>query len=155
MNYGCRVMSICLVLGACASNPLPPPNGVRATFDHGAQAIRVIISNTQAPHDAFLVGADGTQYPVALTLVSSPHVQYSAPPSIGLGLGGFGGGVGGGLGFGVPLGGPRATGVDDQYVASARFGAPPDYAQHWSLYHVEVHVGAQALEIPAPSPIRS
>ena len=57
-----------------------------------------------------------------LTLISGPHVNYSVPPSIGLGLGGFGGGVGGGLGFGVPLGGPRATGVDDQYVVSARFG---------------------------------
>jgi hypothetical protein len=155
MKYGCGIVPVCLALGACASNPLPPANGVRATFDPSAQAIQVVVSNTQAPHDAFLVGADGRQYAVVLTLVSSPHVKYSAPPSIGLGIGGFGPGVGGGLGFGVPLGGPRATGVDDQFVASARFGAPPDYAQHWSQYHVEVHVGDQALDIPAPSPIRS
>ncbi|WP_428484467.1 hypothetical protein [Rhodopila sp.] len=155
MKYGRGFALACLTLSACASNPMPPANGVRATFDRSAQAIQVVVSNVQAPHDAFLVGADGRQYAVVLTLISSPHVKYSAPPSIGLGLGGFGGGVGGGLGFGVPLGGPRATGLDDQYVASARFGAPPDYAQHWPQYHVEVHVGAQALEIPAPSPIRS
>jgi hypothetical protein len=155
MKCGRGIVPICLALSACASNPLPPANAVRATFDSSAQAIEVIISNNQAPHDAFLVDADGRQYPVVLTLVSGPHVNYSAPPSIGLGLGGFGGGVGGGLGFGVPLGRPRATGVDDQYVASARFGAPSDYTQRWSQYRVEVHVGAQVLEIPAPSPIRS
>ena len=155
MRYGRAIVPVCLALSACANNPLPPANGVRATFDPSAQAIQVVVSNAQAPRDAFLVSADGKQYAAVLTLVSSPHVNYSAPPSIGLGLGGFGDGIGGGLGFGVPLGGPRPTGVDDQYVASAQFGAPPDYAQHWAQYHIELHVGAQALEIPAPAPIRS
>ena len=152
MKRGRVIVPVCLALSACASNPLPPANGVRATFDSSAQAIQVVVSNVQAPRDAVLVGADGSQYQTVLTLVSSPHVKYSAPPSIGLGLGGFGGDVGGGLGFGVPLGGPRATGVDDQYVASARFSAPPDYAQHWAQYHIELHVGPQALQIPAPAP---
>ncbi len=152
MKYSRAMVPVCLALSACASNPLPPPNGVRASFDRGAQAIQVVVSNAQPPHDAFLVGADGNQYPAVLTMVSSPHVNYSAPPSVGLGLGGFGGGVGGGLGFGVPLGGPRATGVDDQYVVSARFGVPPDYAQHWAQYHIELRVGPQALQVPAPAP---
>ena len=146
------VVVFALALSACAGNPLPPANGARATFDPSAQAIQMIVSNAQAPHDAALVGSDGTHYPVALTLVSSPHVNYSAPPSIGLGLGGFGSGIGGGLGFGVPLGGPRPSGVDDQYVASAKFGVPPDYAQRWASYHLEVSVGPQKIDLPAPSP---
>jgi hypothetical protein len=40
-------------------------------------------------------------------------------------------------------------------VASGRFGAPPDYTQRWSQYHVVVDVGAQALVVPAPAPTRS
>lgn len=153
MKQGCGVVAICAcALSACAGNPLPPANAARATFDPATQAIQVIVSNAQAPYGASLVSNDGTHYPVTLTLVSSPHVNYSAPPSIGLGLGGFGGGVGGGLGFGVPLGGPRPAGVDDQYVASAKFGVPPDYSQRWTSYHIEVHAGPQAIEVPAPSP---
>ncbi len=142
-------------LSACASNPLPPPNAVRASFDPAAQAVQIVISNAQPPTGAELVSADGARYTVPVTLVSAPHVQYSAPPSIGLGLGGFGGNFIGGLGFGVPLGSPRPTGLDDQYVASVRFGAPPDYAQRWNAYHVEVRVGAQSITVPAPSPVRS
>ena len=155
MNYRRGIISLCAVLSACASNPVPPPDGVRATFDRRTQSIEVVISNAQAPHDAALVGADGTRYPLVLTLVSSPHVNYTAPPSVGLGIGGFGGGIGGGLGFGVPLGRPHPAGVDDQYIVSARFGAPPDYTQHWQQYLVEFGVGSQRLEIPAPSPTRS
>lgn len=155
MKYGRAIVPVCLALGACASNPLPPANGVRATFDRSAQAIQVVVSNAQAPHDVFLIDPDGRQYGGVLTPISGPHVNYSAPPSIGLGLGGFGSGIGGGLGVGLPLGGPRATGVDDQYVASARFAAPPDYPQHWAQYHIQLHVGAQALELPAPAPTGS
>jgi len=156
MKHGSGVVIVCaFALSACAGNPLPPANGVQATFDPATQAIQVIVSNAQAPYGAALVSDDGTHYPVTLTLVSSPHVNYSAPPSIGLGLGGFGGDVGGGLGFGVPLGGPRPTGVDDQYVASAKFGVPPDYSQRWASYRVEVHVGPQAIQVAAPSPTRS
>jgi len=155
MKYRRGVVPLCVALSACANNPLPPPNGVRATFDRSAQAIELVISNAQAPHDAALVGPDGTRYPLVLTLVSGPHVNYSAPPSVGLGLGGFGGGVGGGLGFGVPLGSPHPTGVDDQYVVSTRFVAPPDYPQRWAQYRIEFQVGGQRLAIPAPSSIRS
>ena len=142
-------------LSACAVNALPPANGMKAVFDPTMQAIQIIVSNAQAPHDAALVSYDGTHYPVMLTLVSSPHINYSAPPSIGLGIGGFGSGVGGGLGFGVPLGSPRPAGVDDQYVASAKFGVPADYRQRWASYHVEVHVGPQAISVSAPDPVRS
>jgi hypothetical protein len=147
---------LCLVgLEGCASNPLPPPNAVSATFDPATQAVQIVVSNAQAPLGAELISPDGNRYSIPLTLVSAPHVNYSAPPSVGLGLGGFGGGVGGGLGFGLPLGSPRPTGVDDQYVASIRFAAPADYAQRWSAYHVEVRVGPQSIIVPAPSPVRS
>jgi hypothetical protein len=101
------------------------------------------------------VDANGTRYPVILTLVSGPHVNYSAPPSIGLGLGAFGWNVGGGAGVGFPLGSPHPTSVDDQFVASVRLGAPPDYLQYWSRYHVVINLETQALEVPAPSPARS
>jgi hypothetical protein len=70
------------------------------------------------------------RYSLTLTLVSGPHVNYSAPPSIGLGLGGFGWNAGGGAGIGFPLGNPHPTSVDDQFVASVRFGAPRDYMLH-------------------------
>ena len=145
-----------LALGACSSNPLPPPNGIRTSFDRSVNAIEVIVSNAQAPAGAELVSADGTHYPLPLTLISGPHVNYSPPPSIGLGIGGFSGGWGGGFGTGVgiglPLGGPRATGIDDQYLVSTKVGAPADYLQRWTAYHVEVHVGAQAIIVPAPQP---
>ena len=156
MKHRRNLVVVCaLALSACAGNPLTPANGARATFDSSAQAIQMIVSNAQAPHDAALVSGDGTHFPVVLTLVSAPHVNYSEPPSIGLGLGGFGNVIGGGLGFGVPLGGPRPSGVDDQYVVSAKFGVPSDYAQRWASYHLEVSVGPQRIDLPAPSPIAS
>ena len=76
---------LCITLGACASNPLPPPNSIRATFDRRAQMIQVYVSNAQMPRQAWLVNADGNYYSLPLTLVSGPHVNYTAPPSIGLG----------------------------------------------------------------------
>jgi hypothetical protein len=155
MRYETGILSLGIALSACGRNPLPPPNSIRATFDSSAQVIQVYVSNAQMPREAWLVDANGTRYPLILTLVSGPHVNYSAPPTVGLGLGGFGWNVGGGAGVGFPLGTPHPTGVDDQFVASARFGAPPDYLQLWSQYHVVVEVGAQALEVPAPSPTRS
>jgi hypothetical protein len=155
MRYGPGILSLCIGLGACASNPLPPPNSIRVTYDRNAQVIQVYISNAQIPRDAWLVDVNGTRYPLILTLVSGPHVNYSEPPSIGLGLGGFGWNVGGGAGVGFPLGSPHPTSVDDQFVASARFGAPPDYLQRWSQYHVVVDLGTQTLQVPAPSPARS
>jgi hypothetical protein len=104
MRYGPVALFLCIGLGACASNPLPPPNSIRTTYDRNAQAIQVYISNAQMPRDAWLVDVNGTRYPLILTLVSGPHVNYSAPPTIGLGLGGFGWNVGGGAGVGFPLG---------------------------------------------------
>jgi hypothetical protein len=147
---------LCLAaLDGCASNPVPPPNAVRATFDTASQAVEIVVSNAQPPSGAALISPDRGRYSIPLTLVSAPHVNYSAPPNIGVGLGGFGGGVGGGLGLGLPLGNPRPTGVDNQYVASILFAAPADYAQRWQAYRVEVQVGAQSIMIPAPSPARS
>jgi hypothetical protein len=155
MRYQTGILSLCIALSACSRNPLPPPNSVRATFDSSAQVIQVYISNAQMPREAWLVDANGTRYPLTLTLVSGPHVNYSAPPSVGLGLGGFGWNVGGGAGVGFPLGTPHPTSVDDQFVASVRFGAPPDYLQRWSQYHVMVDLGVQVLEVPTPPPPRS
>jgi hypothetical protein len=131
---------------------LPPPNSIRATFERSAQIIQLYVSNAQIPRGARLVDANGDQYPLPLTVVSGPHVNYSTPPSVGLGLGGFGWNVGGGAGAGFPLGSPHPVGVDDQFIASARFGAPADYLQHWSQYHLVVDLGSQTLEIAAPSP---
>jgi hypothetical protein len=132
------IFILCVTLGACAKNPLPPPNSVRATFDRGTQVIQVYVSNAQMPRDAWLVDVNGGRYSLPLTLVSGPHVIYTAPPSIGLGLGAFGWNVGGGAGVDLPLGSPRPTSVDDQFVASAQVVAPPDYLQRWSQYHLAV-----------------
>ena len=139
-------------LVACASNPLPPPNSIRATYDRDAPAIQIYISNAQIPRDAYLVDVNGARYAFILTPLSGPHVNYSTPPTIGLGLGGFGGSVGGGAGVGFPLGSPHPTSVDNQFVATGRLLPPADYLQRWSQYHVVVDLGTQALEVPAPSP---
>jgi hypothetical protein len=143
---------LCVTLGACARNPLPAPNSIRATFDRSTQVVEVYVSNAQMPREVWLVDANGGRFLLPLTLVSGPHVNYTAPPSIGLGFGVFGWNVGGGSGVDLPLGSPRPTSVDDQFVASARVAAPSDYLERWSQYHVAVDVGSQAFEIPAPSP---
>ncbi|MEA2739071.1 MAG: hypothetical protein QOH05_2378, partial [Acetobacteraceae bacterium] len=109
MKYRPGILCLGIALSACASNPLPPPNSIWATFDSSAQAIQLYVSNARMPRDAWLVDASGTQYPLPLTLVSGPHVNYSAPPSVGLGLGVFGWNVGGGAGVGFPLGSPHPT----------------------------------------------
>jgi hypothetical protein len=147
-----RPLLLLSLLGSCSANPLPPPNSIRVTFERSAQVIQLYVSNAQMPRGARLVDADGTQYPLPLTLVSGPHVNYSEPPTVGLGLGGFGWNVGGGAGVAFPLGSPHPVGVDDQFIASARVAAPTDYAQHWSQYHLVVDVGPQTLEIAAPAP---
>ena len=89
--------------------------------------------------------------------MSGPHVLYNPPPSVGLGIGGFGfsgccSGFGSGIGFGVPVGRPTLAEVSDQYVASAQIPVPPDYASDWSRYHVEVYAGAQPMTLAAPAP---
>jgi len=146
---------VCVLATACAGNPLPPPNSVRASFEGDVQAVQVYVSNAQMPSAAWLVDANGARYPLVLTLVSGPHVNYSTPPSLGLGLGGFGWNVGGGAGVGFPLGSPHPVSVDDQYVASVRFAAPPDYLQHWPQYRIMVDVGPQTLDVSAPPPTAS
>jgi hypothetical protein len=152
MTFRRGILLACLAVGACANNPLPPPNSIRTNYDVGAQIIQVYISNAQMPRNAWLVDATGTRYPLPLTLVSNPHVNYSEPPSIGLGFGVFGWNVGGGTGVGIPLGSPYPTGVDDQFIASTRFAAPSDYPEHWSQYRIFTDIGVQTLEVPAPAP---
>ena len=152
MRHLAVALFLCTSLVACSSNPLPPPNSIRATYDREAPAIQVYISNAQMPREAYLIDEKGTRYALILTPVSGPHVNYSTPPTIGLGLGGFGGNVGGGAGVGFPLGSPHPTSVDNQFVASSRLLPPPDYLQRWSQYHVVVDFGTQAMEVPAPSP---
>src|SRR4051812_45599836 len=78
---------LCVLATACSGNPLPPPNSVRASFEGDVQAVQVYVSNAQMPSAAWLVDASGTRYPLVVTLVSGPHVNYSTPPSVGLGLG--------------------------------------------------------------------
>jgi hypothetical protein len=94
---------------------------------------------------------------VGLPVINGPHVLYNPPPSIGLGIGGFGftgccSAIGSGLGFGVPLGAPTVAEVSDQYVTSALISLPPDYQQHWSLYRLELAAGGQRMAVAAPAP---
>ncbi|MBV9252258.1 MAG: hypothetical protein JO227_23805 [Acetobacteraceae bacterium] len=95
-----------------------------------------------------------------MSLVSGPHVLYNPPPSIGLGIGGFGFGgccsaFGSSLGVGLPLGKPTPSEVSDQYVASALVPLPADYLANWVNYHVEVSLAGGSINIPAPSPTQS
>jgi hypothetical protein len=92
-----------------------------------------------------------------VSLVSGPHILYSPPPSVGLGIGGFGfsgccSAFGSGVGFDVPVGKPSVAEVSDQYVASALIPAPGDYPTNWSNYRLEVDFGARPTFQPAPSP---
>jgi hypothetical protein len=146
-----------LSLGACASNPLPPPNSVQSKFDPLVGAVRVMVSDLQPLSAADLLGPDGTRLPAsAVTLVSGPHVDYSPPPSVGIGIGGFGfsrgGGFGSGVGVGMPLGSPTPTHVDDQYIGSAVIPVPGDYNQTWSTYRLEIQVGNRPMILAAPAP---
>jgi hypothetical protein len=152
------IVLVALALAGCAGNALPPPNSAQAQFDGREQAVRVVISNIQPVSSAALIGPDGSRIPAtAVALISGPHVEYSAPPSVGLGIGGFGfggccSGFGSGVGVGLPLGGPSPSRVDDQYVASAVIPAPPDYAQRWGEYRVQVQIGDRPMFFAAPAP---
>ena len=116
---------ISVSLAACAGPKLPAPNSADVRYDGRDRAVQVMVSSLQPPTAAALVANDGTRYPAAgISLVSGPHVLYNPPPSIGLGIGGFGvsgccSGFGSGIGIGVPVGGPTIAEVSDQYVASA------------------------------------
>ena len=91
-----------------------------------------------------LVGGDGSRYPASgIVLLSGPHVLYNPPPSISLGIGGFGftgccSAIGSGVGVGLPVGKPTVAEASDQYIASALIPVPADYASNWLQYHVEV-----------------
>src|ERR1700760_1489442 len=147
MRYFLVVLSVSLA--ACAGPKLPAPNSADARYDGRDRAVQVMVSNLQPPPAAGLVANDGTRYPAAgLSLVSGPHVLYNPPPSIGVGIGGFGvsgccSGFGSGIGIGVPVGGPTVAAVSDQYVASALIPVPADYVTNWNNYHLEVSVGEQ------------
>jgi hypothetical protein len=121
------------LLAACAGPKLPAPNSADVRYDGRDRAVQVMVSNLQPPTAAALVANDGTRYPASgMALVSGPHVLYNPPPSVGLGIGGFGfsgccSGFGSGIGVGVPVGRPTPAEVSDQYVASALIPVPPDY----------------------------
>jgi hypothetical protein len=153
-----RTLAVVALLAACAGPKLPPPNSAQVQYDDRQQAVQVMVSGLQPPTAVALVSADGHRYPASgIALLSGPHVLYNPPPSIGLGIGGFGfsgccSAFGSGLGFDVPVGKPTPAEVSDQYIASALIPSPPDYATSWTQYHVEVSAGGQALNFAAPHP---
>jgi hypothetical protein len=152
-----RGLILVALLAGCAPQ-LPAPNSADAQYDRQQQAVQVRVSSLQPPSAVALVAPDGTHYPAAgISLLSGPHVLYNPPPSIGLGIGGFGfsgccSGFGSGLGVDVPVGKPTPAEVSDQFIASAMIPSPPDYAANWSQYHVEVSAGGQAMNFAAPHP---
>jgi hypothetical protein len=147
-----------MTLSACAGPQLPPPNSAIAAYDARDNAIHVTVSGLQPASNAILIGQDGSQYPaVGLSVISGPHVLYNPPPSIGLGIGGFGftgccSSVGSGIGFGLPVGHPTVAEASDQFLTSALITVPPDYAQHWTQYRLEVAAGNQRMAVAAPAP---
>jgi hypothetical protein len=151
------VLAIVALLAACGPR-LPPPNSAQAQYDGRQQAVQVVVSSLQPPSAVALVSADEHRYPASgITLLSGPHVLYNPPPSISLGIGGFGfsgccSAFGSGLGVGIPVGQPTPAEISDQFVASSMITAPPDYAQHWMQYRLEVDAGNQRLAIAAPAP---
>jgi hypothetical protein len=155
-----RILVILAVgaLAGCAGPKLPPPNSSVADYDSRSRAIQLTVSGLQPVSEAALVGQDGNRYPAAgLSVISGPHVLYNPPPSISLGIGGFGfsgccSAFGSGVGVGVPIGQPSVAETSDQYVTSALIPAPPDYPQHWTQYHLEVAAGHQRIDVAAPAP---
>ena len=147
-----------LALAACAGPRLPQPNTADARYDAPGRAVQVMISDLQPASDAALVSRQGVRYPAAaISLLSGPHVLYNPPPSISLGIGGFGlggwgGGFGSALGIGLPVGRPTPSEVSDQYVASALIPVPADYATDWASYHLQVSVGNRSVTLAAPAP---
>jgi hypothetical protein len=151
------VLAIVALLAACGPR-LPPPNSAQAQYDGRQQAVQVMVSSLQPPSAVALVSADGHRYPASgIALLSGPHVLYNPPTSISLGIGGFGfsgccSAFGSGLGVGIPVGQPTPAEISDQFVASSLITAPPDYAQHWMQYRLEVDAGNQRLATAAPAP---
>jgi hypothetical protein len=152
------LVAVVAALTACSGPKLPPPNSADVHYDARESALQLMVSGLQPPTAVALVGDDATHYPAAgITLVSGPHVLYNPPPSIGLGIGGFGisgccSGFGTGVGVGLPIGHPTPAEISDQYVTSALIPAPGDYATNWRNYHLEVSVGDRVMRLPAPPP---
>ena len=85
-----RLLVVVAMLAACGPR-LPPPNSADARYDGQQRGVQVRVSSLQPPTGVALVASDGTRYPAAgIALLSGPHVLYNPPPSIGLGIGGFG-----------------------------------------------------------------
>ena len=150
-------LTVILAVAACAGPKLPPANSAQTVYDGRDQAVQVTISNVAPPTAAALVSASGARYQApGLTLLSSPHVAYNPPPTIGFGIGGIGFsgccGFGSGVGVGVPVGKPSVADVSNQYIVSGLIPAPADYKANWAAYHVEISTGGQTLILPAPSP---
>jgi hypothetical protein len=152
------LLAVVAALSACAGPRLPAPNSAIAEYDARDHAVHVMASGLQPASDVALIGPDGSRYaPAGLSVISGPHVLYNPPPSIGIGIGGFGitgccSAIGSGVGFGVPFGRPTVAEASDQYVTSALITVPPDYQQHWSQYRLEVAAGNQAMAVAAPAP---
>jgi hypothetical protein len=151
------LFAVVALLSACSGPKLPAPNSADVRYDQRERAVQLMVSGMQPASAAALVGNDGTRYPASgIALLSGPHVLYNPPPSIGLGIGGFGisgccSGFGSGVGVGLPVGQPTPAEID-QYVASALIPVPADYSANWPTYYLEVSVGEQVMRLTAPSP---
>jgi hypothetical protein len=153
-----RFLALLLILSACGPS-LPAPNSAEVHYDDRNRAVQVVVSGLQPPAAVTLVGSDGSKYPASgIALLSGPHVLYNPPPSVSLGIGGFGvtgccSAFGSGVGIGLPIGNPTVAEVSDQYIASALIPVPADYSSNWSQYHVEVvPYGGTSTSLPAPAP---
>jgi hypothetical protein len=147
-----------MILAACAGPQLPAANSALAVYDARDNAIHVTVSGLQPASEAVLIGQDGSQYPaVGFSVISGPHVLYNPPPSISLGIGGFGftgccSSIGSSVGIGLPVGHPTVAEASDQFLTSALITAPSDYAQHCMGYRLEVAAGNQRMVVAAPAP---
>ena len=152
------VTCLVLALAACSGPRLPSPNTAEVRYDAKGRAVQVMISGVRPASGAALISGQGLRYPAsAISVVSGPHVLYNPPPSVSLGIGGFGftgccSGFGSGLSVGLPVGRPTPAEVSDQYVASALIPVPADYATNWSSYHLQVSIGDQFVTLAAPAP---
>jgi len=154
------LLATCFVLSlaACSGPRLPGPNTAEVRYDAKDRAVQVMISGLRPASDAALVSGQGLRYPAStISVVSGPHVLYNPPPSVSLGIGGFGftgccSGFGSGLSVGLPVGRPTPAEVSDQYVASALIPVPADYATNWASYHLQVLIGNQSVTLAAPAP---
>jgi hypothetical protein len=151
-------LTVLAALAACAGPQLPAPNSAIAVYDARENAIHVTVSGLQPASEAVLIGPDGSRYPaIGFSVLSGPHVLYNPPPSIGLGIGGFGftgccSSIGSGIGVGLPVGHPTVAEASDQFITSALITAPPDYARDWLRYRLEVGAGNQRMAVAAPAP---